>query len=235
MLQISRLPATLALCLGLGFGFGFGHAALGQVVVPQPQNPVRGPVPAEAAQAEKVRLLVGLAEIERDLPLGFLGFGEGGASAALQATWPAISDGILAASGPDLGPLLAQLAGDPAAFAPVSVALAKARTALAPTASDLIAAILAQGELVAATLNPAEPTDAPAFRTAWAGLIVARGQIDLVLRDADPAVVKAATEAAVALDDLILALPDPTLPAPVALEPAAILGALKPLAGMGTV
>ena len=65
-------------------------------------------------------------------------------------------------------------------------------------------------------------------------LMVARSQVDLLVRDADPAIAKAAGEMALVLDDVILSMPDPNQPAPITVDAApfqAALGKLEALAG----
>jgi hypothetical protein len=229
MTQTSNPLIIAALALGLALLPG---AALQAESLPQP-----GSETPQTAKAETVRLLVGLGEIEAMLQLGVLLADEAGAQAArdsfdraLTAEWPALRDGVLQAGGPDLEPALARLAsGESAAFPEALMGLAKARTALNPAATDLVAAMLAQGKSVAAGLNPAGPTDVTGYRAAWSGLMVLRGKVDLLLRDPDPSVVQAATATALALDDLILSLPDPKALAPVMLDPAQVAAALKPL------
>lgn len=198
-------------------------------------------VQAEAANTGKVDQLVALAAIQSDLQLGLLFLQESGAEAAAPflarpgaETWPTIKDSIMAAGGTDMGPLLAQLQGGDAAavyegYVQVSVGMAKTRTALAPSTADSVAAILTQSRQVAAGLNAAGPTDAEAYRQAWAMLMTTRNQLDLLSRDPDQAVVKAVGEVALAMDDLILSLPYPVTAEPVMLDPAQVLGAIKPL------
>ncbi|MBL9053783.1 MAG: hypothetical protein JNN02_08635 [Tabrizicola sp.] len=53
--------------------------------------------------------------------------------------------------------------------------------------------------------------------------MVARGQVDLLMGGADPAIKAAATEMGLALDDVILSMPDPNVVAPVEFDPAPIL------------
>jgi len=64
------------------------------------------------------------------------------------------------------------------------------------------------------------------YQDAWAMLMVARGQVDLLMGNSDPAIAKAATDMGMALDDVILSMPDPNVAAPVEFDPAPI-NALK--------
>jgi hypothetical protein len=225
-------------------------SASAQVRPAQPMPVAPTPlVPAEAADADTVKLLMGLADIQSDLHIGMLFLQQSGVNAAApylargsKDHWPAVKDGILAVGGPDIAPALAELekGGDPITVnkrhAEVSVGIAKARTALAPTTADQIAAIVAQGQAIAAKLNAAGPTDAEAYRDAWSLLLTTRDNLDLLRRDLDPAVVAAVGEVARAIDDLILSMPDPTSSAPATLDPAQVLAAFKPLADVaGTV
>lgn len=235
--------AVLRLGLSAGFALAAAPASLAFTLRMTPTQPAAViNIQAEAANSSKVDQLVGLAAIQSDLQLGLLFLQESGTEAAapflarpVAATWPAIKDSILAASGTDLGPLLAQLqqGADAAAvyesYVDVSVGLAKTRTALAPTSADTVAAILTQIRQAAAGLNAAGPTDAEAYRQAWAMLMTTRNQLDLLSRDPDQAVAKAVGEVAVAMDDLILALPYPVTADPVTLDPAQVLDAIKPL------
>lgn len=225
------LGLRLALALALGLALVTG-APLRAESLDQP-----GSETPQTARAETVRLLVGLHEIEAMLQLGVLLADEAGAqpardtfALALATQWPALRDGVLQSGGPDLEPALSRLAGgEMAAFPEALMALAKAQTALNPASAELVVAMLAQGRSVAAGLNPAGPTDVTGYRAAWSRLMVLRGKVDLLLRNPDPAIVKAATATALALDDLILSLPDPKALAPVMLDPAQVAAALKPL------
>lgn len=221
-----------------------GFAASAQVRFVQPMAmPALVLIPVEAANADKVKLLVGLTAIQSELQIGILLLQQSGTEAAApylarasKEFWPSIKDGILAAGGPDLAPDLAELekGGDPLSvnkrLAQVSVGLAKARAALAPTTADQVGAIVAQGEVMAASLNPAGPTDVAVYRDVWSLLLTTRTSLDLLMRDPDPAVVDAAGAVALALDDLILSLPDPSATAPVAMDPAQVQAAFKALA-----
>jgi hypothetical protein len=238
------LARSTALRFALATGFAFAATASSAFNLPMfPSSPGRTAViQAEAANVAKVDLLTALAAIQSDLQLGLLFLQESGPPAAAPflarpATekWPAIKDSVIAAGGTDLGPLLTalQAGSDSAAiyesYVEVSVGMAKARTALAPSTADSVAAILAQTRQVAAGLNVAGPTEAEAYRQAWAMLMTTRNQLDLLVRDPDPAVSKAVAEVALAMDDLILSLPYPVTADPVMLDPAQVLDAVKPL------
>jgi hypothetical protein len=235
---------SAVLRLGLATGLAFAATASTAHTLPMVPSPLaRGIlIEAEAANADKVDQLVALAAIQSDLQLGLLFLQESGVEAAAPflahpgtETWPAIKDSILAAGGTDLTPLFAELqqGGDAGkvyeSYVQVSVGLAKTRTALAPSSADAVAAILTQMRQVAAGLNAAGPTEAEAYRHAWAMLITSRNQLDLLSRDPDQAVVKAVGQVAQAMDELILALPYPVTADPVALDPAQVLEAIKPL------
>jgi hypothetical protein len=108
----------------------------------------------------------------------------------------------------------------------VITALAMARSTLAPTNRDLLLSIVAQAEAVVGEINATGPTEVNNYQDAWAMLMVARGQVDLLMGDSDAAIKSAATEMALALDDVILSMPDPNVAAPVEFDPAPI-NALK--------
>jgi hypothetical protein len=202
-------------------------------------SPMSAATPAEAATAETVRLLTGLAKIEADLQLGLLYQHEGlthpkGSPFTWPRaeTWPAIKDGIIAAGAADLEPLLAQLEtnGDAATFAEVSVGLAKARTALNPTTEDLVVTIAGQSRAIAAGLGA---TTADDYQSAWSLLMVTRGHVDLLARNPDPEIAKAAAGIAMALDDLIISAPYPTQTSPAGVDATAILDAAIALESVG--
>jgi hypothetical protein len=238
------LARQTALRFALATGLVLAATASSAFNLPLTPSPPTGAavIQAEASNVAKVDQLIALATIQSDLQLGLLFLQESGAPAAAPflarpatETWPAIKDGIVAAGGTDLGPLLAtlQAGSDSAAiyesYVEVSVGMAKTRTALAPSTADSVAAILAQTRQVAAGLNAAGPTEAEAYRQAWAMLMTTRNQLDLLARDPDPAVAKAVGEVALTMDDLILSLPYPVTADPVMLDPAQVLDAVKPL------
>lgn len=200
---------------------------------------------AAASNPETVRLLLGLAKIESDLQLGMLFLQEGLAnpegshfSHPRVETWPGIKEGVIAAGGPDLEGILQKLeggGGKDAVLANYTAALGavmKARSALNPTDQDIIQSIVAQAKAVVGEINASGPTAAQDFQDGWAMLMVARTQVDLLLRNQDPAVAKAAAEMAMALDDVIISMPDPAQSAPVLFDPAPILAAVSKLEGM---
>ena len=51
-------------------------------------------------------------------------------------------------------------------------------------------------------------------------ILAARGELDLLMRDSDPAIAKYAREAAMAFDEVIISLPDPGRAGPVEIDPA---------------
>jgi hypothetical protein len=182
----------------------------------------------EASSVEIVKLLAGIGEIRADLQLGLLFLEEslarpeGSHFADPRADiWPKIKDGILAAGGEDIEPLLLTLesAADRdavmAAYLEVEKALAKTRQALKPTAADVLLSLLEMSKDAEVLINPTGPTDLVAYQSAWGILMSARGELDLLLRHEDPAIAELAKEEAMAFDDLILSMPDPHQPAAV--------------------
>ena len=189
-----------------------------------------------ATNPETVRLLAGLGKIESDLQLGMLFMQDGLTNPEgshfthpRAETVPEIKDGLAAAGVEDFEPLLVTLesGGDAAAvtanYQAVITALIHARSALKSTDRDFLLSIVAQVEAVAGEINAAGPTEVNNYQDAWAMLMVARGQVDLLMGGADPAIKAAATEMGLALDDVILSMPDPNVAAPVELDPAPIL------------
>lgn len=202
---------------------------------------VPGPTLAEApaSNPEIVRLLSGLAKIESDLQLGLLFLKDGLTNPEgshfthpRAETFPEIKDGLAAAGVADLEPLLVALetGGSEeavlAAYADATAALMQARTMLHPDPRDLLVSIVDQTRAVAAEINPSGPTDVANYQDAWAMLMVARNQIDLLTRNEDPAIAEAAKTMALTFDDVILSMPDPSTTTPVAFDPAPILNAI---------
>ncbi|WP_137111415.1 hypothetical protein [Rhodobacter sp. SY28-1] len=189
----------------------------------------------EATNPDIVRVLAKIAAIRADLQLGLL-FAADGLSHPegshfthpRKEAWPEIKDAFVAAGGADLAPLLETLekasTGDEinAAFKAVEAELAKTRVALNPTAEDSVMSLLAMARSAADEINPSGPTEVFAYQNAWAILMVARGELDLLARNEDPAIAKWAAEAALAFDDLILSMPDPNLAGPVEYDVAPI-------------
>lgn len=226
----------------------FAAATTLGLALPVSAQVVRGVIPAEpvfvlaeasATNPETVRLLAALGKVESDLQLGMLFMQDGLTNAEgshfthpRHETIPGIKDGLAAAGVADIEPLLVTLEGGgdaatvTANYQAVITALAMARSTLAPTNRDLLLSIVAQAEAVVGEINAVGPTEVNNYQDAWAMLMVARGQVDLLMGDSDAAIKSAATEMALALDDVILSMPDPNVAAPVEFDPAPI-NALK--------
>jgi hypothetical protein len=184
----------------------------------------------EASSPEIVRLLAGIIEIRSSVQLGLLAKHDGRPAAhitdARTIIWPEFREGLMAAGMIDLEPLLQKLdaASDAAAVAAanseIEGALMKGRAALNPTSADVLLSLNAVAQVVATqTINQSGPTDAHDFQDAWAMILAARGELDLLMRDSDPAIARYAAEAAMAFDEVIISLPDPDQTAPVELDP----------------
>ncbi len=234
--RAARNTVTLGVCLGLGLATT-GHAQIDRM---KPKvEPALILAQAAATDPETVRILAALAKIESDLNLGMLFMQDGltnpeGSHFAhpRAETLPGIAAGLAAAGAQDLEPLLLALegGGDAATvtsnFQAVITGIMLARSSLKPTNRDLLLSIVAQTEAIAAEINASGPTEGNNYQDAWAMLMVARGQVDLLMGDPDAAIKSAATEMALALDDVILSMPDPNVAAPVDFDPAPI-NALK--------
>ena len=192
------------------------------------------------ANAEVVALMTGLILIERDLLLGKLFDSDGMVSAEgshfthpRQTAFPLIKDGLAKAGAPDLEPLLIALeqATDKdaigTAYLAVMTGLKKAKSALQPTEYDVMAAVVQATEGVITLIDASGTTQVAAYQDAWALLIVARGQLDLLVRGSDPVVKKSATKMALAIDDVIVVAPDPAASAPVPFDPALVINLLS--------
>lgn len=199
----------------------------------------------EAATPETVRLLHGLAKIESDIRLGMLFAVDhvkdpGGShlSDPHEEIWPDIRDGLLAAGAADFDALLVQLeeAKDEAAVLAVGsevlFAIVKARAALHPTDADIGASVLELTREAATEINPTGPTgptEIASYQDAWSLLTVARGEVELLLHAQDPILARAAVKMVLALDDVIIFMPDPEAKTPVAFDPAVIADAATKL------
>ena len=185
----------------------------------------------EASSTDVVQVLAGIAEIRAELQLGLLFLEEGlnnpdGSHFSMPRTqiYPEIKDSLAAVGAPDLEPLLQALeaASDKdavtAAFSAVEGALQQGRSKLNPTSADAILAVLEMARTAAAKINAGGPTAVSDYQAAWAIIMAARGELDLLTRDADPTIAKLAAEEAMLFDDLIIAMPDPNQLAPVALD-----------------
>jgi hypothetical protein len=200
-------------------------------------------IEAPASDPETVRLLVGLGRINADLQLGLLFLGDGLTSPdgshfshPRKEIWPGLKDGLFAAGVPDLEPLLQKLeAGGSkdavtAAYLEAKAALLKARSTLNPSAQDAALAVLELTKAAAAEINAAGPTEVKSYQIAWALLMAARGELDLLARNPDPAMAKMAATEGMAIDDMIISMPDPNQVAPVAFDPTPILDLIGRLA-----
>ena len=185
----------------------------------------------EASSPETVRLLAGIMEIRATLQLGLLAKQDGKPAVhindARTIVWPEYREGLMAVGMVDLDPLLQKLdaATDKVAITNVLMevegALMRGHEALKPTSADMLLALHATAEEVAtATINQSGPTEARDYQTAWARIMAARSELDLLMRDRDPAIAKYASEAAMAFDDVIISLPDPDRGGPVEIDPA---------------
>lgn len=227
---IWALAATVGLTAGAsGETFRLGTGAVPTLIE----------VEAQASNPETVRLLVGLGRIRADLQLGMLVLGEPSAEAhfshPLTEILPGIAEGLLAAGVPDLGPALQALeagGGKDAirkTYLEAEKALLKARSTLNPSGEDAALAMVELAKGAAGLIEASGKTDAKAYKTAWAQLMVARGELDLLARSADPGLAKLAVAEAMALDEIILSMPDPNQTAPVIFDPAPLLQLIERL------
>lgn len=202
------------------------------------------PVQAEASNPETVRLLIGLSKIRADLQLGMLALGDGltlaeGSPFARprKDIWPGIKDGLLAAGVPDFEPVLQNLEQGggkeavTAAYHEAEGAILKAHSTLRPSAQDMAITVMELARASAAEINASGPTEVRDYQEAWALLMVARGELDLLSRSTDPAMAKLAQSEAMAIDDILISMPDPNQIAPVAFDPAPILELIGRLEG----
>lgn len=211
-----------------------------------PVAPIVTLAEGEVASADTVSLLVGLSAIERDMMLGMLFLQDGLTSTVgshfthpRQETWPNIKDGLAAAGIADFEPLLVTLetetdkAAVTAAYLAVNEAVLGAQAVLKASDTDKIAAIVTGVEAAYARFNPAGPTDVVDYQDGWAGLMIERGKLDLLMQSGDPALAKSATDMALAMDDVILMMPDPAITAPVEFDPAPVAALLEQIKAMG--
>ncbi len=242
-LSLSLLPAVL-MTVTLASGLTADAQALRTEAL---VNPTARPVEAEAPQTETVLLLTGLAAIERDMMLGMLFLQDGLVSTVGShftqprlETWPGIKDGLASAGIADFEGLLITLEAETDKAAVIEaqkaviVAVLQAESALRATDQDRILAIVAEVQGAHDRFSPTGTTDVVDFQDGWAGLIVARGKVDLLMKSADPAVAKAALDMALAMDEVILALPDPAVSAPVAFDPAPVAALLARVEALAT-
>jgi hypothetical protein len=237
------MPCVLSVSLVVAAGDG--QAQVYRAELTQPVGPTLAQ--ATLGSPETVRLLTGLAKIESDLQLGLLFLKDGLTNPEgshfthpMAETYPGIKDGLAAAGAADFAAQLVALEGGGseetvmAAYSAAVLGLMQARSTLRASPRDLLVSIVEQTRAVVAEINPEGPTDAADYQDAWAMLMVARTQIDLLSRNEDQAIVEAAKGMALTFDDIILTMPDPNTQGPVAFDPAPIveaIGKLELLAG----
>lgn len=224
---------ALAISVGLTIG------ASAQVLRIGTSAPMLVEVEAPGADGETVRLLVGLGGIRAELQLGMLALGEPSAEAHFSRPraeiLPGIAEGLVAAGVPDLGPVLQALeaGGDQnavrKAYLDAEKALLKARSTLNPSGQDATLAVLELAKAAAGQIDASGRTEAKSYRTAWALMMVARGELDLLSRNADPALAKLAVSEATAIDEIILSMPDPNQSGVVEFDRAPILKLIERL------
>ena len=211
----------------------------------QPVLQAPGLVEIKVEAGDVVGLLSGLAKIESDLQLGMLFMTDGLTNPEgshfthpRAETYPEIKDALIAAGIADFEPQLIALeaGGDQAvvtaAYTDAIAALMGARSTLAPSSRDMLMSIVAQAKAVAEEIDASGMTEPNNYQDAWAMLMVARGQIDLLMRDSDPAIAASAKDMGLALDDIILMMPDPNVSAPVAYDRTPILDLISKLEGL---
>jgi hypothetical protein len=198
-------------------------------------NVIKVQAEVKASSPETVRVLAGIGELRAALALGLL-FREEGLTnpkgshfkTARAHIFPKIKFSLVEVGAPDLEPLLQALeaANDKeaitAAFSDVEGALLHARSKIAPTSADVIHAVYAMAKRAAPRIKPSGATPVADYQDAWAIIMSARGELDLLMRDPDPAIAKLAVEQAMLFDDLILSMPDPHQAAPVELDASLI-------------
>ena len=209
---------------------------------------------AEAAVTalDKVAFLTALAKIESDIKLGVLFVFDGKEDAAAlhfsrprAETIPTISGALQSLKLVDFETRFADLeaaTGKDAIAAAVKQAmreLSKARLKVKPTAKDKFHSMVAQLEAAAALLNPNSPTETAAFQDSWGMVMVARDQIDLFARGKDltllgrtpdKGMIDGAKTLGFTIDIVLLDLPDPAVPVPVALDRAIFAQAITEMA-----
>ena len=194
---------------------------------------------------ETVRLLAGLASIERDMMLGML-FLQDGLTSTIGShfthprveTWPGLKDGLVAAGVADFENLLiaVEQATDKdavtKAYTEANTAVLLAQAALHGSEKDQVLAMVEGVRNALARFNAAGPTEVVNYQDGWAGLMIERGKVDLLMQSADPAVAKSATDMAMALDNVILSMPDPAVTEPVTFDPAPVADLLAQMESM---
>lgn len=197
-------------------------------------------VPAGATKA--VVLLHELAVIESDVRLAMMFAVDhisdptgSHASDPFTKIWPKAGADLIAAGVEDLGPLLQQLAEAAdektvlALGGEVLKGVVRARSVLKPTYDDMGASVLELTREAMDTLDPSGTTAVADYQDAWSLVNVARTEVDLLMRATDPVKAKAAVKMVLALDDVLLSMPDPAATGPVAFDPAVIAAAIATL------
>lgn len=196
----------------------------------------------EAVDEQRVAILVGLDALERDMMLGMLLAQSGVAMAdiahfidAQQDTWPLLKDGLAGIGVEDYGNLVdatttaADAAAATAAAGDVNTATILAEAALHATDKEQITAILQGVSDAHVFLSKASPNAVEDYQDGWAGLMVMRGKLDLLMQSADPAIKKAAGDMANDMDNVILSMPDPVSVEPIEFAPDAVAELLADL------
>lgn len=202
---------------------------------------------AVASNPETVRLLVGLSSMERDMMLGMLFADEALANMPESHFadprldfFPALKDGLAAAGVADLEPLLIAVEGSTdketlmKTQAAANTAVLIAVSALHAEDKDQVLAVIEAVREANARFNTAGPTDVVNYQDAWGTLLIQRGKIDLLMQSENPVVAKASTDMAMALDNVILSMPDPVVSAPVPFDPAPVAALLAQLDGLAS-
>lgn len=207
----------------------------------------RGLVLVEGTESnpEIIPLLTGLAKMESDLQLGMLFLQDGLSNPEGShfthprvETYPNIKDGLIKAGIADFeAQLIALEAGGDratvtAAYTEALTAIMGARSTLRPSGQDMMMSLVDQVRAIVDEINPAGPTELQNFQDAWAMLMVARNEFDLLTRGHDAATEAAAEEMAMALDNIIIDMPDPNARGAVAYDPAPLLEVLTRLEGL---
>jgi len=236
-----RSTRRLAIATALLVTFGPMAAAHVFRYTPPPLS-APGLVEVKVETGDIVGLLSGLAKIESDLQLGMLFLQDGLVNPEgshfthpRAETYPDIKDSLVAAGIADFEPQLIALeaGGDKAvvtaAYTDAVAALMGARSTLQPSARDMLMSIIAQAQAVADEIDPSGVTEPDNFQDAWAMLMVARSQIDLLMRDPDAGIAAAAKDMGLALDDIIISMPDPNVSSPVSFDRAPLLDLISRL------
>ncbi len=245
------LPPALVLATALALTGADTSAQAFRADLPLHPGTLAGPVlvEGEVSNPEVVPLLTGLAKIESDLQLGMLFLADGLTNPSgshfthpRAETYPMIKDGLAKAGIADFEAQLVALeaGGDSAtvtaAYTAAVAAIMGARSTLRPSVQDLVASIADQTRAVVGEINPAGPTEVQNYQDAWAMLLVARNQIDLLSQGQDAPVIQAAKELGLAIDDIIISMPDPAASGPVTFDAAPLLQVITGLDALaGTV